>query len=212
MTAIHDVALDRTFTRPLLMGDESTGTALAIQWSCSLGRSTPTTKPRVPGDEQIGEGCCPLGEVLHGLATDPMSLARQLDWVAKLQLIEAYRDRHGLDWDDHRLAALDLQYHDLRPSGPSSPAWTPTPGGRGLGRHRGQPAPPGDPGLVPGGVPEEVAGRGGHRQLGLPGVRPRHRPPAARPYDGSLKGTAEHVEELLDACSSPSELLDRLSS
>ena len=45
-----------------------------------------------------------------------MSLSRQLDWVAKLQLIEAYRDRHGCDWSDHRLAALDLQYHDLRPS------------------------------------------------------------------------------------------------
>ena len=44
-----------------------------------------------------------------------MSLARQLDWVAKLQLLEAYRERHGCGWDDHRLAAMDLQYHDLRP-------------------------------------------------------------------------------------------------
>ena len=54
--------------------------------------------------------------VLLGLESDPMSLARQLDWVAKLALMEAYRDRHGCGWDDHRLAAVDLQYHDLRPS------------------------------------------------------------------------------------------------
>ena len=53
--------------------------------------------------------------VLAGLETDPASLADQLDWVAKLRLIEGYRERHGCDWDDERLAALDLQYHDLRP-------------------------------------------------------------------------------------------------
>ena len=44
-----------------------------------------------------------------------MSLGHQLDWVAKYQLMTAYMDRHGCDWRDDRLAALDLQYHDLRP-------------------------------------------------------------------------------------------------
>ena len=44
-----------------------------------------------------------------------MSLADQLDWVAKYRLIDGYRERHGLAWDDPRLAAMDLQYHDLRP-------------------------------------------------------------------------------------------------
>jgi proteasome accessory factor A len=45
-----------------------------------------------------------------------MSLATQLDWVAKYQLINAYRERHDLAWDDARLASMDLQYHDLRPA------------------------------------------------------------------------------------------------
>ena len=44
-----------------------------------------------------------------------MSLVRQLDWVAKYQLIGAYRARHDLAWDDPKLAAMDLQYHDVRP-------------------------------------------------------------------------------------------------
>ena len=44
-----------------------------------------------------------------------MTLAGQLDWVAKYRLIDGYRERHGLAWDDARLAAMDLQYHDLRP-------------------------------------------------------------------------------------------------
>ena len=54
--------------------------------------------------------------VLHGLETDPDSLAGELDWVAKRRIVEGYRDRHGLDWDDQRLAAVDLQYHDIRPA------------------------------------------------------------------------------------------------
>ena len=54
-------------------------------------------------------------EVLTGLETDPMSLAGRLDWVAKYRLLNAYRERDGMDWNDARLAAMDLQYHDLRP-------------------------------------------------------------------------------------------------
>jgi proteasome accessory factor A len=53
--------------------------------------------------------------VLSGLETDPGSLAGQLDWVAKHRLVDGYRRRHDLGWDDARLAAMDLQYHDLRP-------------------------------------------------------------------------------------------------
>ena len=53
--------------------------------------------------------------VLTGLGTDPDSLADRIDWVAKRRILEGYRERHGLDWSDGRLAALALQYHDLRP-------------------------------------------------------------------------------------------------
>jgi proteasome accessory factor A len=44
-----------------------------------------------------------------------MQLARELDWVAKLRLLEGYRDRDGLDWDSPRLQLVDLQYSDVRP-------------------------------------------------------------------------------------------------
>ena len=43
-----------------------------------------------------------------------MSLAPQLDWVAKRRLIDAYRARDGLSWSDPKLRAIDLQYHDVR--------------------------------------------------------------------------------------------------
>jgi Pup amidohydrolase len=52
--------------------------------------------------------------VLEGLEGDPLSLSKQLDWVAKLSLMEAYRERDGLDWDAPKLRMIDLQYHDVR--------------------------------------------------------------------------------------------------
>jgi hypothetical protein len=56
------------------------------------------------------------GSVLDRLAKDPMSLARELDWVAKRSLIENYMAKHTLEWSDSRVAMIDLQYHDIRPS------------------------------------------------------------------------------------------------
>jgi hypothetical protein len=52
--------------------------------------------------------------VLDSLESDPMSLHRELDWVAKHRLMEGYRERDGLEWSDPKLRAIDLQYHDVR--------------------------------------------------------------------------------------------------
>jgi proteasome accessory factor A len=35
--------------------------------------------------------------------------------VAKRQLLQQYRDRDGLEWDDAKLHLIDLQYADIRP-------------------------------------------------------------------------------------------------
>src|SRR5687768_2183884 len=53
--------------------------------------------------------------VLDRLERDPMLCATELDWVAKLKLLEQYRQRDGLDWDDAKLQLIDLQYSDIRP-------------------------------------------------------------------------------------------------
>ena len=44
-----------------------------------------------------------------------MLCARELDWVAKLKLLNRYRDRDGLSWSDAKLHLVDLQYADIRP-------------------------------------------------------------------------------------------------
>src|SRR5882672_10977314 len=52
---------------------------------------------------------------LDRLAEDPAQLGRELDWVIKRQLIENYVAKHELEWNDHRVLMIDLQYHDIRP-------------------------------------------------------------------------------------------------
>ena len=54
-------------------------------------------------------------DCLDALRTDPFALADQLDWVAKLKLMESYRARDGLGWDAPKLALIDLQYADVDP-------------------------------------------------------------------------------------------------
>jgi len=56
------------------------------------------------------------GDVLDRLGRDPMLLAGELDWVAKLALLRGYQARDGLAWDDPKMALVDLQYHDMRRS------------------------------------------------------------------------------------------------
>ena len=41
--------------------------------------------------------------------------AQMVEWVAKYELCEGLRRRSGTGWDDPHLAALDIQWADLRP-------------------------------------------------------------------------------------------------
>ena len=52
--------------------------------------------------------------VLSAIETDNLgSIATEVDWVAKLQLIERYQDRHDLPLSSPRIAQIDLAYHDV---------------------------------------------------------------------------------------------------
>jgi proteasome accessory factor A len=52
--------------------------------------------------------------VLDKLAEEPMTLHRELDWVIKRELINAYISRKGCSFDDQRVFMMDLQYHDVK--------------------------------------------------------------------------------------------------
>ena len=55
-------------------------------------------------------------QVVDALRRDPAEAAGQVEWVAKHHLLQRFRDRAGVGWDDPRLAAMDIQWHDLDPA------------------------------------------------------------------------------------------------
>jgi proteasome accessory factor A len=44
---------------------------------------------------------------------DPLLLDREVDWVIKYKLLQAFRERHDLPLGHARVQLLDLQYHDV---------------------------------------------------------------------------------------------------
>jgi proteasome accessory factor A len=118
VAAMHEVSTDLTLRRPLQLADGTTATALDLQWRLyGTARDHAERHGLEAVGEDVGEEVLTRWEaVLSGLESDPSALAAQLDWVAKYRLLDAYRDRHGLEWSDPRLRAMDLQYHDLRPA------------------------------------------------------------------------------------------------
>jgi proteasome accessory factor PafA2 len=59
----------------------------------------------------MGEWRGLLTDIEHGYE----SVADRLDWAAKLHVIEQYRQRDGLAWNDPKLRLVDLQFHDIDP-------------------------------------------------------------------------------------------------
>jgi Pup amidohydrolase len=113
---LHDVSHDASLRHRIQLADGRTMTALELQGEY-LERSRKYVDDRYgdDADEQTVDVLTRWESVLARLASDPMQLAGELDWVAKLRLLEGYRERDGLDWDSSRLQLVDLQYADVRP-------------------------------------------------------------------------------------------------
>lgn len=47
---------------------------------------------------------------------DPLELGRRLDWVAKLWLMQRFRQGRNRAWDSPELRVFDLQYHNIDPA------------------------------------------------------------------------------------------------
>ncbi len=118
VAALRRVSRDLSLRAPLELADGSTITALGVQWELlAAARSYVDAEGADPVGGEVALQVLDRWEaVLGGLEHDPMDLAGQIDWVAKRRLLEGYRDRHRLAWEDARLRALDIQYHDLRPA------------------------------------------------------------------------------------------------
>jgi proteasome accessory factor A len=114
----HQISKDLTLNAPLTMENGKTVRALEIQWTLfELAQQWAKTNGfSVLGDEAIWQEVLHHWyEVLSDLESGPEAVADRVDWAAKYVLMDLFSARHNCGWDDPRLAAMDLQYHDLRP-------------------------------------------------------------------------------------------------
>ena len=219
VTSLHSVSHDPSLKTVLRLRDGTTATAVQLQWMY-LEQVTSYVDERqgADADPQTRDVLARWESVLTRLETDPMSCARELDWVAKLRLLEGFRQRENLPWDAARLQLIDLQWADLRPEKGlyhrlvqrglvdrlvtddeiTEAVGTPPPDTRAYFRGRC---------LARYG--EHVAAASWDSVIfDVPGRGALQRVPTLDPH----RGTREHVGELLDRCSTAAELLDALAT
>src|SRR5438270_4174199 len=213
--AMRRVSYDLSLSAPLEMANGTRMTALEMQWEeLDLARKYAEDRGLESVDEEVGRDVLNRWEaVLTALETDPMSLSAQLDWVGKYQLLDAYRQRHGLGWDDPKLAAMDLQYHDVRPEkslfarlnserlvtedAVVTADTEPPPSTRAYFRGRCLQK-----------WSSSIAAANWDSLVFDLGTDPLRRVPMMEP----LRGTAAHVDSLLEGCQTPADLLAALES
>jgi len=215
VSTLHVVSHDPTLRQLLTLRDGTRLTAVQLQWRF-LEAAAEHVRRTGDDDEQTAEVLRRWESVLTRLERDPMECAGELDWVAKLRLLEGFRDREGLEWDSPRLELIDLQYADVRPekglyhrllargamerlvSEQEVKAAVATPPedtrayfrGECLARFGDQVAAASWDSVI-----FDIPGRGALQRV--PTLEPR-------------RGTREHVGALLDRCSTAAELVDAL--
>ena len=115
VTAVHTVSHDLTMTARLELSDGRRLTALEVQQEYLAAVRMALAHVGGAPDAQTADVLARWEALLAALATDPASCARQVEWLAKLRLLDGMRRRDRLAWDHPRLAAVDLQWSDVRP-------------------------------------------------------------------------------------------------
>ena len=111
--AVWRISHDPDMQATIRLADGRTPTAIELQWHYL--ETVAAHVEREGGTETDKQALAEWEGVLEALESDPGSAADRLDWVAKLDVLERYRARDGLDWSDSKLRLLDLQYHDVDP-------------------------------------------------------------------------------------------------
>jgi proteasome accessory factor A len=211
--AIHDVSRDLELRGQIVLADGRRLSPIQVQWEYLEHAKKYVERE---DDTEVNRDVVERWEmVLATLEDEPLSLHRELDWVAKYRLLEAFRTRDGLDWGDPKLRAIDLQYHDVRRD-------------KGL-YHRlvasgkverivtdeeiehAVMEPPEDTRAYFRGrcitrFPDAIAAASWDSIIMDTGVDALQRIPMREP----LRGTRVHVEELLEACEDAAQLVDRI--
>jgi proteasome accessory factor PafA2 len=219
VATLHEISHDPTLKQHLTLRDGSSMTALELQW-LFFEQASAFVANRYGSDVDAPtkEILARWESILSRLTEDPMLCVRELDWVAKLRLLEGFRQRENLAWDAARLELIDLQYADVRPEkglyhrlvsrGQIERVLTDAEIGEAV--HE----PPHDTrayfrGRCLAKYGENIAAASWDSVIfDIPGRGALQRVPTLDPS----RGTREHVEELLQRCRTAAELVDALAA
>jgi proteasome accessory factor A len=109
--AIREISHDVTCRRRIRLANGRELSALDIQWEY-LERVMRYSRTSDVGPE-VERAISMWEHLLTGLEKDPMTLHREVDWVAKLHLMDRYQLKHNLPLSSPKLALIDLNYHDV---------------------------------------------------------------------------------------------------
>jgi proteasome accessory factor PafA2 len=117
--ALQAVSHDTSLTAKLRLLDGRRVTALDLQWmyheaAAKLAQDTGVADA-VDGDGHTHDVLERWATTLTQLDSDRNAAATSVEWLAKLSLLDGYRDRDNLAWNDARLGLVDLQWADIRP-------------------------------------------------------------------------------------------------
>lgn len=111
LVALRDVSRDGRYGWRVKMADGTETSALDIQY-----RHLELAQRYGGWTEDIDWTLSAWAEALDGLRSDPMAMGDRLDWVAKKQMVEAYREELGLESGADALHSVDLEYHNIDPA------------------------------------------------------------------------------------------------
>jgi proteasome accessory factor A len=117
--AVRAFSLDVTLREAVLCDDERTRSAWDFQdelWTLAAAFVERTGATAVGDESEVALILRQWREMLDGVRDDPATVADRVDWVAKWRVVTGYQARYDLRSSDAKLRAIDLQYHDLRPS------------------------------------------------------------------------------------------------
>jgi proteasome accessory factor A len=110
--AIREVSHDMTGRRRVKLANGREASALEIQLEY-YAKARDFVQRR--GTDATAERVLDLWErTIKAVDSGDLGLVeREIDWVTKYQLIERYREKHGLALSSPRVAQIDLAYHDV---------------------------------------------------------------------------------------------------
>ena len=119
VSALQAISHDTSLTAKIRLLDGRRVTALDLQWmyheaAAKLAQDTGVADA-VDGDGHTHEVLERWAATLTQLDSDRSAAATSVEWLAKLSLLEGYRHRDNLAWNDARLGLVDLQWAYIRP-------------------------------------------------------------------------------------------------